>query len=141
MDCRYLTANRVSVKCCQSWQCAPRDAAVRVEGGSSITDIWPVAGQSLPEPFVPGSGDSVPAELRLVLAGYAGIACGLLAGVLACAAVFALPYFFGDDLDRYANMLKRSNQGYWLLFVLALSALVGGLPGGCRLWLRRALTR
>ena len=33
-----------------------------------------VAGQ---EPYVPGSGDRVPAELRLVLAGYVGIACGL----------------------------------------------------------------
>ena len=31
-----------------------------------------VAGQALPEPYVPGSGDRVPAELRLVLAGYAG---------------------------------------------------------------------
>ena len=45
-----------------------------------------VAGQAPPEPYVPGSGDRLPAELRLVLAGYAGIACGLSAGALACAA-------------------------------------------------------
>jgi hypothetical protein len=44
---------------CRSRQCAPRDAAVRVEGGSSITDILPVAGQAPPEPYVPGSGDRV----------------------------------------------------------------------------------
>jgi DivIVA domain-containing protein len=43
-----------------------------------------VAGQALPEPYVPGSGDWVPAELRLVLAGYVGIAGGLFATALAC---------------------------------------------------------
>ena len=45
-----------------------------------------VAGQALPEPYVPGSGDRVPAEFRLVLAGYVGIAGGLFATGLACAA-------------------------------------------------------
>ena len=49
-----------------------------------------VAEQALPEPYLPGSGDRVPAKLRLVLAGYAGIACGLFAGALACATVFAV---------------------------------------------------
>jgi DivIVA domain-containing protein len=60
-----------------------------------------VAGQALPEPFVPGSGASLPAELRLVLAGYVGIACGWFATALACAAA-AVFVFFGDavkDLD------------------------------------------
>jgi hypothetical protein len=38
-----------------------------------------VAEQALPEPYVPGSGDRVPAELRLVLAGYVSIAGGLFA--------------------------------------------------------------
>jgi hypothetical protein len=33
--------------------------------------------QAPPEPFVPGSGDKLPTELRLVLGRYAGIACGL----------------------------------------------------------------
>jgi DivIVA domain-containing protein len=110
---------------CQSRQCAPRDAAVRVEGGSSITDIWPVAVQALPEPYVPGSGDRVPAELRLVLAGYAGIAGGLLAGALACAT--ALVFFFFiydiDQLDRYSGL-------YDLLFFLALLAFLGGAFAG-----------
>jgi hypothetical protein len=54
-----------------------------------------VAEQALPEPYVPGSGDRVPAELRLVLAGYAGIAGGLFAAALACA-VAAVFDFFGD---------------------------------------------
>ena len=51
-----------------------------------------VAGQALPEPYVPGSGDRVPAELRLVLAGYVGIACGLFAGALACAAALVFSF-------------------------------------------------
>ncbi|HTF41828.1 MAG TPA: hypothetical protein VK754_14700, partial [Propionibacteriaceae bacterium] len=46
-----------------------------------------VAGQAPPEPYVPGSGASLPAELRLVLAGYVGIAGGLFATALACATV------------------------------------------------------
>src|SRR5215203_2440460 len=79
-----------------------------------------VAGQALPEPYVPGSGDRVPAELRLVLAGYAGIAGGLLAGALACAT--ALVFFFFiydiDQLDRYSGL-------YDLLFFLALLAFLG----------------
>ena len=57
-----------------------------------------VAGQALPEPYVPGSGDRVPAELRLVLAGYVGIAGGLFATALACAAAAVL-VFFGDYVD------------------------------------------
>ena len=55
-----------------------------------------VAGQAPPEPFVPGSGDKLPAELRLVLAGYAGIACGLFAGALACAAAVVFVFFDAD---------------------------------------------
>ena len=44
----------------------------------------PPAQQAPPEPYMPGSGDRVPAELRLVLAGYVGIAGGLFATALAC---------------------------------------------------------
>jgi DivIVA domain-containing protein len=55
----------------------------------------PPARQAPPEPYVPGSGDGVPAELRLVLAGYVGIAGGLFATALACAAA-AVFDFFGD---------------------------------------------
>ena len=58
-----------------------------------------VAGQALPEPYVPGSGDRVPAEFRLVLAGYVGIAGGLFAGALACAAAVFLFLFVDLDLD------------------------------------------
>ncbi len=55
-----------------------------------------VAGQAPREPFVPGSGDKLPAELRLVLGGYAGIACGLFAGALACAAAVVFVFFDAD---------------------------------------------
>jgi hypothetical protein len=69
--------------------------------GAVSDAAWPVfpavAGPALPEPYVPGSGDRVPAELRLVLAGYVGIACGLFAGGLACAA--AAVFLAVNDLD------------------------------------------
>ena len=58
-----------------------------------------VAGQALPEPYVPGSGDRVPAELRLVLAGYVGIAGGLFATALACAAAAVVFFVDLNDLD------------------------------------------
>ena len=47
-----------------------------------------VAVHALPEPYVPGSGDRVrvPAEFRLVLAGYVGIAGGVFATTLAFSA-------------------------------------------------------
>src|SRR4029453_9531692 len=45
-----------------------------------------VADQPPPAPFVPGSGDRIPAGFRLVLAGYVGVACGLFTVALACAA-------------------------------------------------------
>ena len=63
-----------------------------------------VAGQALPEPYVPGSGDRVPAELRLVLAGYVGIACGLFAGALACATASVLS-LCASDLDECTALL------------------------------------
>jgi hypothetical protein len=47
------------------------------------------AGQALPEPVGPGSGGSLPVELRLVLVGYVGFACAWFAGTLACVAAFA----------------------------------------------------
>ena len=81
-----------------------------------------VAGQALPEPYVPGSGDRVPAEFRLVLAGYAGVACGLFATAVACATAFVYLFFFGDDLDR--------NDLYGLLFGLALMAFNFGAVAG-----------
>ena len=78
-----------------------------------------VAGQALPEPYVPGSGEKLPAELRLVQREYAGVAFGLFAGALACATASVLFIFFADYLDRYNGL-------YDLLFGLALMAFVFG---------------
>jgi DivIVA domain-containing protein len=82
-----------------------------------------VAGQALPEPYVPGSGDRVPAELRLVLVGYAGIACGWFAGALACAAPAVFLLFFVDDVylgDDWIGLLP------WLV-VMACLVCIGAL--------------
>jgi hypothetical protein len=65
-----------------------------------------VDGQAPPEPFVPGSGDKLPAELRLVLGGYAGIACGLFATALACAVAVV---FFLFDADIRAAVFVFSD--------------------------------
>ena len=46
---------------------AVSDAAVSDAGGKAVSAG--VAGQASPEPFVPGSGYKLPAELRLVLSG------------------------------------------------------------------------
>jgi hypothetical protein len=48
------------------------------------------AGVAYQEPYVPGSGDRLPAKLRLVLAGYVCLAGGVFAGVLACATALIL---------------------------------------------------
>jgi hypothetical protein len=81
-----------------------------------------VAEQALPEPYVPGSGDRVPAELRLVLPGYVGIAGGLFATALACAAAAVFLFFFVDvDLD---------DDTYWLLFFSAVWACIPGAVAG-----------
>ena len=75
---------------------AVSDAAVSDAAGKAVA--IGVAGQASPEPYVPGSGDKLPAELRLVLGAYAGIACGWFAGALACAASAAFLLFFVDDV-------------------------------------------
>ncbi len=81
-----------------------------------------VAGQALPEPYVPGSGDRVPAEFRLVLAGYVGIAVGLFATALACAAAAVL-VFFGDYVNPDDDTIGQ-------LFELALTVCIFGLGLG-----------
>jgi DivIVA domain-containing protein len=58
-----------------------------------------------------------------VLGGYAGLACGLFAGALACAAAVVLLFFFGDDLDP-------DDDTNGLLFSLAVSAFAGGAVAG-----------
>jgi hypothetical protein len=55
-----------------------------------------VAGQAPREPFVPGSSDQLPTELRLVLGGYVAIACGLFASSLACAVAVVFVIFDAD---------------------------------------------
>jgi DivIVA domain-containing protein len=107
------------------------DTAVSDAAGKAIAAG--VAEQPLPEPYLPGSGDRVPAELRLVLAGYAGLACGLFAGALACATVFAvlslwitLPNFslpVADDI-----YIANDMQG--MLFGLSFVALWCGAGAG-----------
>lgn len=77
-----------------------------------------VVGQMLPEPYVPGSGDRVPAELRLVLAGHVGLAAGVFAAGLACAVAIVLNFFVDlIDLDDLA----------FGLVLVAVFSLVGGL--------------
>jgi hypothetical protein len=69
-------------------------AAVSDAAGTAVRAR--VAEQAPREPYVPGSGDKVPAELRLVLDGYAGIACGWFAGGLACAVAVVFVLFDAD---------------------------------------------
>jgi hypothetical protein len=64
-----------------------------------------VAGQALPEPYVPGSGDRVPAELRLVLAGYVGLAAAVFATGFAWAAVVLTFFVDINDLDDDPTLL------------------------------------
>jgi DivIVA domain-containing protein len=82
-----------------------------------------VSEQAPPEPYVPGSGDKLPAELRLVLGGYAGIAFGWFAGALACAAPAVFLLFFVDDVylgDDWIGLLP------WLV-VMACLVCIGAL--------------
>jgi hypothetical protein len=89
--------------------------AVSDAAGKAVPDG--VAGQALPEPYVPGSGDTVPAELRLVLSGYVGIACGLFAGAMACATAFAFHF-------------RLDGPDYGLLFSLAVGVFAGAAVAG-----------
>ena len=91
-------------------------AAISDAAGKAAPAV--VAEHALPKPYVPGSGDRVPAELRLVLVGYVGIAGGLFATALACATAFAFSF---SRLDGPA---------YGLLFSLAVGAFVGGAVAG-----------
>ena len=82
------------------------DAVVAAIGGAAGEAVPAgVAGQALPEPYVPGSGDRLPAELRLVLAGHVGKAAGLFATALACAAAIFFVGGFSDDLGEVVFFL------------------------------------
>jgi DivIVA domain-containing protein len=86
-----------------------------------------VAGQAPPEPYVPGSGARVPAELRLVLGGYAGIACGLFAGGLACGVAAVFVFFFAADIDTDPDMIE------FLIFMISYLIAVAGVVCICGL--------
>jgi DivIVA domain-containing protein len=93
-----------------------------------------VAGQALPEPYVPGSGDRVPAELRLVRAGYVGIAGGLFAVALACATAFAYLFLYVSlpniSLPNFFADIYIANDVQGMLFGLAFAAFWGGAGAG-----------
>ena len=91
---------------------AVSDAGISDAAGKAVPAG--VAGQALPEPYVPGSGDRVPAELRLVLAGYVGIAGGLFAAALACAAAAVL-VFFGAYVYDSTTTTSATWTTIWLL--------------------------
>ena len=74
---------------------------------------------------MPGSGASLPTALRLVLAGYVGIASGLFATALACAAA-AVVVFFGDYVNPDDDTIGQ-------LFELALMVCILGSGSGRRL--------
>ena len=95
-----------------------------------------VAGQALPEPYVPGSGDRVPAELRLVLAGYAGIAGGLLAGALACATALVFSFSFTISTSSTGTAVFTTCCSSWPSW-----RFLGGLSRGLGLGLGRVFTR
>jgi DivIVA domain-containing protein len=102
---------------------AVSDTAVSDAAGKAVPAG--VAGRAPPERYVPGSGARVPAELRLVLVGYAGIACGWFAGALACAAPAIFLLFFVDDVylgDDWIGLLP------WLVVVACLVC-IGALKG------------
>ena len=88
-----------------------------------------VAEQALPEPYVPGSGDRLPAELRRVLGAYAGIA---FAGALACAAAAALSILFDASDDPTDGLL---------FFFLFVGAWLGGLSGASKALKARRFSR
>ena len=105
--------------------------AVSDAAGKAVTAG--VAGHLLPEPYVPGSDDRVPAELRLVLAGYAGVACGLFAAALACATVFTF-LFLWMSLPNFSlpvvDDIYIANDVQGMLFGLSLVAFWGGAGAG-----------
>ena len=104
---------------------AVSDTAVSDAAGKAVPAG--VAGQALPEPYVPGSGDKLPAELRLVLAGYVGIACG-------CSlAPWPAPLSFLLSLSPSAALVVDPYLD-GLLFGLAFWALWSGAWGGGLCW-------
>jgi hypothetical protein len=102
------------------------DAAVSDAAGNAVAAG--LAGQAPPESYVAGSGARVPAELRLVLAGHVGVACGWFAGAFACAAAAVFLLFFVDDVLFFVDE-ELDDLTSTLLFTLACMASIGGLRG------------
>jgi DivIVA domain-containing protein len=102
---------------------ADSDTAVSHAAGKAVPAG--VAGRAPPERYVPGSGAKLPAELRLVLVGYTGIACGWFAGALACAAPAIFFLFFVDDVDLGDDWIGLLP---WLV-VMACLVCIGALKG------------
>src|SRR4029453_8693564 len=74
--------------------------AVSDAGGKALPAV---ARKVLPEPFVPGSGDKLPAQLRLGLVGYVGVAWCWLSGAFARAAAAVCLYFFIDYVFYFVD--------------------------------------
>jgi hypothetical protein len=120
------------------------DTVVGAVSDAALSDAVGVAGQALPEPYVPGSGESLPAELRLVLAGYVGIAGGLFAAALACATVFAF-LFLWMSLPNFSlpvvDDIYIANDVQGMLFGLSLVAFWGGAGAGAWVGAVKAVKR
>jgi DivIVA domain-containing protein len=88
-----------------------------------------VAGQAPPEPYVPGSGDKLPAQLRLVLVGYVGVACAWFAVALACAAAAVSLYFFIDYVFYFVDYVDPDDLIDWVIVPGSFLAIGAGVWG------------
>jgi len=105
------------------------DTVVGAVSDAAGTALPAVARPALPEPYVPGSGDSLPAKLRLVLAGYIAIACGLFPAALAWAVAVAVFFFFfftelDVNPDSFYGFFLELVWGSILLLAVVLFVLV-----------------
>lgn len=105
---------------------AVSDAA---SGAAPTAKVARAAARVLPEPYVPGRGDKIPAPIRRVRRGYSWMACGAVFG--GWASVAAGGYFFN---------LNSSYPAWWLSAALPLWVLAAVLLGH-RIRLSRFLRR
>ena len=99
-------------------------AAVRGAAGEAVPAG--VARQAWPEPYVPGSGNRLPGELRLVLAGYVGLAAGLFAAALASVAATVLAVLVDlNDPDYAADDVTVAGFGLMVGFFAARGCALG----------------
>jgi hypothetical protein len=107
------------------------DTVVGAVGDATVSDAAGeggpagMAGQALMEPYVPDSGDRLPAEFRLVLAGYVSLAAGLFAAALASVVATVLAVLVDlNDPDYAADDVTVAGFG----LVVGFSVL-GVCPG------------